>query len=70
MHKRTAMGEMGQEVQRIGLGFVKATSPAPGARPSPKLWLGKRLEQFGRRLQHRTPSPATLPERELAPVRS
>lgn len=43
----------GPGVQHIGLGFVHAEDGKLKDRLSPLLWLGKRLEQFGRRLQGR-----------------
>ena len=56
--------KMGREVQRIGLGIVKAPQKPRGTKQTPSQWFGKQLERFGRRLQHRTPSVA------LATVRS
>jgi hypothetical protein len=66
MAKRTAVG---QEVQRIGLGFVKESSHSSGVRRSPRHWLGRRLERMGRRLQHATAQPNPVPARKYVTVR-
>lgn len=67
MEKRATTG---QEVQRIGLGFVKATSRTENKRPSPKRWLGRRLENMGRRLQSATAQPESAPARKYVTVRN
>ncbi len=45
--------QSGQEVQRIGLGYVKAREGQRVHKPSLSLWLGQKLERYGRRLQRR-----------------